>query len=479
MSLAQRAAKSVLYIGVVHYASFFVSSLVNIALARLLLPEHFGTVGLAGSIFAFFKLMKELGFNQALRHKPDNIPEASAVHRSLQTILGGVICFVALAASPAVWRVYGGIVAQIFLIFAFLDLLRSVMSTDSQLLEKELMYKQTCILSMVNLLVTSSVSLGLAFLGFGVWSLVVGTAVNTIVWFAGIWHISPFRPGFSLDKEMVKWFFRFGPYWHWMLGALASTIVLQFDDLLVGSIVGAVALGFYTKAYAFARLPTSMITWVVTAPAFSIYSKLQNDRPKLSHAFCLLLSTTLRFSVPLSLGLVISAPEWIPLILGEKWLPMLSMFQLLVVYSLLRPILDDTGALFTAVGRPRIINNILLVQAGWVFLTCPPMVYLFGANGAAISVDIALLIGVMLAYRRLRGYVDIPYGETFLPPAIAAALAIAAISILSWCVPIPNMVIKFVVKLGLIGTVYLIVLLALEGRHLVIRGKHIYGLIRG
>jgi O-antigen/teichoic acid export membrane protein len=118
------------------------------------------------------------------------------------------------------------------------------------------------------------------------------------------------------------------------------------------------------------------------------------------------------------------APEFIRLVLGVKWLPMLSPFRLMLVYTLLDPIKMTVANLFTAVGQPERVVTARSVQltvlAGGLFILGPP----FGITGVALAVDIMLGAGIGLLLWFSRIHVDFSLKRLFSAPALALLLAI-------------------------------------------------------
>jgi len=97
--------------------------------------------------------------------------------------------------------------------------------------------------------------------------------------------------------------------------------------------------------------------------------------------------------------------------------------QLLGIYTLLSPMFDDCGALLTAVGKPKIINNVQMVQAAWVLVTGPPAVHFWGMEGASLWVGIAMALGVVVVYRYVGHVVDVGFGRMFTKPVVSAVIA--------------------------------------------------------
>jgi lipopolysaccharide exporter len=123
--------------------------------------------------------------------------------------------------------------------------------------------------------------------------------------------------------------------------------------------------------------------------------------------------------------LALVAPEFIHLVIGDKWLPMLQAFRLMLVFTMLDPIKVTVADLFVAVGRPELVVRARLVQlavliAG-LFLLGP----LLGISGVALAVNLMLIIGIAMLLWQARTYVDISLVRLFAVPGLALALGLA------------------------------------------------------
>ena len=158
---------------------------------------------------------------------------------------------------------------------------------------------------------------------------------------------------------------------------------------------------------------------------------------------------------------------------------MVPMIRLLLVYASLRPIFDNTGELFTALGKPRIAGWILMAQAAAVLVICPPLTYFWGAQGAAVAVGMVMAVGVVLAYRQIPQYVNISFATVFAPPLASAVLGAVAVWTANQLAAVEGNVLRFLYQ----GFVFVIafgaVLAVLQGRRLYREGKRFFLLLKG
>src|SRR3989344_914640 len=431
MSVGRSALKSTLFVAANSYFNMGVNFVTGVTLARILLPEHFGVVALASFFLGLFGRVREFGLDLALVHKQEDLDKTLSTHFFLQILLALVNFILILVALPLLSRYYSSETILVLLIIGSFVVLKAASATQRVYLEKELLFKYTSVFDMASLLISSIISVVAAVKGFGLWSLVLGNTSYTFFNFLFLWILRPWKLRFDFDKKIAIWFFKFGSFlW---IGGITTFIILQYNDFLVGTFLGITILGYYSRAFNYSQIPTNLVTSVVSRVAFPTYAKLQSDKIKLQTTFSLVLRNIVRFSAPISLILVLTAADFIEFLIGPKWLPMVPIFQILIVYSLLRPIFDDTGSFLAAIGKPNLVAKYLTAMSIIFLIISPLLMNTFGVAGSAISLGIILLLGVFLAYYYASKFIKIDFPKIFGPVILATLLsAIVYFLIKAW-----------------------------------------------
>ncbi len=425
MTGSRGAVRQTAWVAAGAYAKMLISFAANVALMRLIAPEHFGVLAMAMFFLTLGRKLLGFGFNHALIHRQENLDRYAPTHLALHVVTALAIIAAALCAYPFIKNHYDPPTAGALIALAVFGAVECAGHTPRILLEKQINFTPLVKLDLVNVVVSNAIGIALALCGLGWWALVARQAAAWIIQSAGAWRLLPDMPGWKPSMKSGRWYMRFGkPMW---VAGIATLIALQFDDFLVGSLDSATALGYYARAYALAVLPTAMITHIVTRVAFPLYAARQHDRERLSRAFGQVLRFIVNTTTPMAILMALAATEIIPLLFGDRWLPMIPLFRLLLIYTCLRPVYDDCGQLFTAVGKPQESSRILVYQAVFVIATCPPLTWFFGAGGAAVSVGLAMLLGVVRAYQRALSYVNLDLRQSFIPPALGGAVAAAGV----------------------------------------------------
>jgi O-antigen/teichoic acid export membrane protein len=203
--------------------------------------------------------------------------------------------------------------------------------------------------------------------------------------------------------------------------ALLATLN-RVDDLWTGTFLGNTALGFYSRAYAFATYQRRILASSVNAVSGGTYAELADKRRQLSQAFFRTNAFLVRSGFLLGGLLALVAPEFIRLLLGPKWLPMLTAFRLMLVFTLLDPIKVTVANLFVAVGRPEKIVRARAVQLGVMVAGLFALGPSLGIAGVALAVDAMLVVGIAILLWHSREYVDFSAWTLFAAPVAALAL---------------------------------------------------------
>ena len=410
------------------YAGRLVNWVAVIVLTRALAPEDFGHVALAASLLALVVSLRNFGLHNALLHKYERVDELAPTHFALNS---GLSALGALAAvGLAVFFVdghYGRGVAMALAVFAAFDLLRATAQTAETQLRRDLEFGVLAGSHALALIAAALAGIGAAWLGAGIWALILSHSTYGIA-YAGLYcallwrRRSPLRLRLSgLDRAEARFMLRYGG-WIW-LGAMLQTLLLHFDRLVVGNLLDARALGFYDRAHVFAQLPTGALTHALTGVMFAVFARYQHDREQLGGAFRRTLRLVLRASVPFSVVLAIEIPLITRLLLGESWLPLASLLRWLLLYSLCRPLLETVQALLRSIGDTRGFAAFAAVQAGVLVVAAPLLTSSLGVEGTALSMNLAALVGTVLALRRSGRYAEVPWMRSFAPPLLAAAAA--------------------------------------------------------
>lgn len=407
--------------------------LAMLVLVRLLEPEAFGLVALA---WVFLTVLHELeggGITAALIYRRDRIEEASASAFVFSVAASVALFGASFVAAPLIARAFHATeLTDIVRVMALLLLFRGLGTVPAALVERRIDYRSRAKCEFTGALAQAGVSVGLAATGAGVWSLVIGQLVGAAVQTALFWIFVPWWPKLRLASlSEVRDLFRYGRF-------VGATNVLNLanntlDNVFIGRLLGAGALGLYTVAFRIADFPNSVIGHVVGRVMFPVYSQLRGDVHRLRGAYLQNLQRTAFFALPLSVGVAIAAEPVVLGLLGERWEAAVTPLRILAVFGLVKTLFAPSGEVFKGIGKPQIGLAFGAAQTALLVGALALLAPRYGLTGAAWAMLVAVAVGggaKLVASLVAVGATPGEIARAFAPPFVCSALVGVAVALL-------------------------------------------------
>ena len=178
-------------------------------------------------------------------------------------------------------------------------------SVHTNWLVRDLDYRRKLVPELGGALLKGAISIGMAFMGYGVWSLVFGQIAGALASVILVWIILPWRPRLTFDRNIAGSLMKFGA--SVTVVDIITQITDNLDYVIVGRMFGLVPLSIYTLAY---RLPEMLLIgnlWVMGGVIFPAFSSIQDQPDKLRQGFLASVRLVELIAVPICLGLLIAA----------------------------------------------------------------------------------------------------------------------------------------------------------------------------
>ncbi len=461
MSLAQRSVRSAGYTIAASGIEAVVQFVRMIVLARLLTPEQFGIYAYANAIIIATRALPGFGMGAALIHRSPYSEDENIyrVHFTL-SVLFNALWVVGFGLS-SLWFLEPQ-TRPVFLSLLLATTLVNLSGTPDAILRRKVDFRRTSWIGIVNTLLGSTAAVWLAWRGAGVWSLVATDITTALVTIGGFYLIRPvWKPRFGWKRETVGYLLDFGR--RNVLSILLLQALDRVDDLWTGTMLGNTALGFYSRAYTFATYPRKIIASPINQVATGTYAALKGQPRRLSQAFFRVNAFLVRTGFFFAGLLFLLIPEFIHYVIGDKWLPMMVTFRLMLIYTLLDPIKITVGNVFLAMGEPEKIVRArawqMVVFLTGLFILGP----LWDINGVALAADIMLFFGLGLLFREVRVHVQFSLRTLFGVPLFALSAGLGLAMALHLAMPDQTAAwLQATLKGSVFSLVYLLVLLSLE-----------------
>ena len=436
----------------------------TVILARLLAPEDFGLFGIALLALSMLETFSETGFNAAIIQKKGDVKPYLDTAWTVQVIRGFLLAILLLVIAPYVAMFFGEPgAASLVRALALVTVLRGLVNSGVLYFRKELEFHKEFIYMFSGTLTDLGVAILAALILRNAWALIWGLLAGQFVRIVVSYLVHPYRPRPQLRRDKARELYTFG---RWIFASSILVFLLNHgDDIFLGKLLGATALGLYQMAYRLSNLPATEITHVISQVTFPAYSKLQDRLPQLRQAYLQTLQVTAFLSFPITGAIIFFAPDFTRIFLGDQWMPMVPAMQILAVWGLSRSIAATTGPLFSGMGVPRISTWLQLIKLILMGVFIYPFTVLWGISGTAIAVAISALIVdpicIYVATKILRSRVLCTM-RVFLTPVAGSMTMLLSMTLLSHLSTKVLTLGDFLGHVVLGGVVYIVTIIMLD-----------------
>jgi len=336
-TLKEKTAKGLLWGGISNGTVLVISQLFGLFLARTLDIKDYGLMAMLQIFSAIANTIIDSGFAAALINKKNAKHEDYNAVFWFTILLSLFIYAILFFAAPWIAQFYGkpelvSLSRVIFLSFLF----GGAANTSHTILMKQLKVKERARIDIFSVLLSGSIGLLMALNGFGYWALAAQTllyvSVNSVFKFI----ITPWKPTLKMDFSPIKEMFSFS------IKLFLTNIIVQVNKnvftMISGRLFGAEQLGLYSQGEKWMSMASNTLTGMVNAVTHPVLVHVRDERKRLLNVFRKMLRFAAFVSFPVMLGIAFIAEEFIPLALGEKWLPSVPFLQMLCVVGAVWPI---------------------------------------------------------------------------------------------------------------------------------------------
>ncbi len=309
---------------------------ITVVLARLLVPEDFGTIALLALFLGIAEIFVNAGFSSALIQAQDATHVDESTVFWFNFIAGIMITALLFLLAPWIADFFAlPILTPLTMLMACNVLISALGSIHSTLLIKKLDFKTPMKIGIASTLLSAAVAIVLAAYGLGVWALAAKAVVGTVTTTSLLWYFSPWRPALVFSRISFEKLFAFSG---WLFASsLLDTVYQKGYTLLIGKFYGTYDLGIYHRADNTQRLPASVLSRLLSRVAFPIFSSVNKDPERLRRGVRMCVRAMMFIVAPSMLGLAAVAENFVHVVFGAQWLPAVPILQVLCVAGLLYP----------------------------------------------------------------------------------------------------------------------------------------------
>jgi len=448
-SLAGRSAKGLLWTVSGQWGSQSLRLVTTIVLARLLTPDDYGLMAMVWAITGFVSTVGSLGLSEAVLQRRHLTHEQTSALFWLNVCLGLVLTLLVAAGAPLIAAFYGrSELVQITWALSVTFFLGGLMVQHHALMLRRLNFRAVAVRAFVSTVVTTVVSIGVAFTGVGYWALVAGSLAGSVSSVIMAWRAVDWRPSFPRRAAGVRELISFG-------GGISTFRILDYaaknvDNILIGRFLGTAQLGLYTRAYGLLTLPLSQIHNPVANVVRPMMAALWPEPERYRRFYLTALQGLCYLVMPLVVVMAVLATPVVGVLLGEQWLESAEVFRWLAVAGLLQTVGYTNGWLYATSGRA-------WAMARWALISRPVIIAAFviglpwGITGVAIGYAASQLVLTPLGIARAGRGTPVSLPDVLgvcARPAVVAALAGTTAGLLVFAVGDQGSVVRLLVQGG-------------------------------
>jgi len=353
----------------------FVSLVVSVVLARILLPEDYSVVSIVSIFFVFCNVFISGGLNTALIQKKDSdiIDYSTVLFVSLGMafVLYGVMFFVA----PYIALLYHNpMLISVIRVMSLMLFVTAYKGVVCALVSSSLKFKNFFISTLVGTVISAFVGIAMAMKGYGAWALVAQQMTNAFVDSLILTITTKIRFKIVISFSRLKSLFSYG--WKIFVASVISVIYSEIRPLIVGIRFSPVDLAYYNKGKSFPELFNSSLSDSISAVLFPVMSKFQDSREDMLSVTRRYMKTSSYIIFPVMVGFFAVSDNFIRVVLTEKWLFASPYIKIFCVTSMFNIIQTGNLQVIRASGRSDLILKLEIIKKSIYFIVIALFVFL-------------------------------------------------------------------------------------------------------
>lgn len=405
-NLKQKAVSGMIWTALQRYSTMIIQFISGIILARLLTPYDYGCIGMLMIFVVVAEAFIDGGFGSALIQKKYPTQEDYSTiffwNLGMAVFLYTILYF----SAPAIARFYRipllcdvlRVQGTILFIYAFNIVQRNQ-------LRKKLKFKVLSIVTITTSIISLTITILMAYHGYGVWSLVTQNILIALIPALVFWFYIKWRPQLIFSWKSFKELFSFGLYM--FLTHLINQFSHQIRGLFIGKLYNSTTMGLYSKALGTEKMASHSISQILNQVTYPLYAEVQDDRSRLNNMIKRITVIVAYLTFPMMLILILIAKPLFILLYSERWIESIPFFQIICLGGLGVCMQSVNLQVISAIGKSKVMFKWAVFKQTIGLILIIGGLFLFGMSGllwgAVAHSWICTLINMMLVSKYI-GY---------------------------------------------------------------------------
>lgn len=325
--------------------------LVTSVLAHFIPPEEFGLFAIASIVIGAVSLFAQVGIGPTVVQRKE-LTSATISNAYTLSILLGFIGYIFIWLTAPLFETFfkqEG-VTQLIRMVGLLLVLSGYSSVATAILQRELLFRKISLINIASYVIGYGViGCGLAVLRGDVWAIVLSSISQNLIILLLLLFTSPRLPKFSFQRDEQKSLLTYSA--GVSFAQIFSALPQYIDNAIIGRFLGKAALGLYQMSFQIMDLPRRFLGIVIDQVLFVVMSRIQDDKDKMRLAYLQTLRVANLLFISITVVMIISAPELVKVILGDKWTGAVLPLQIMLSQVPLRVTVRMADSISTATGK--------------------------------------------------------------------------------------------------------------------------------
>lgn len=314
-----------------------VTFIVGLVLARLLSPDEYGLIGICLIFTTVLNGIVDSGFSNALIRKKDVTDEDYNTMFTTNMAISIVLYVLLFISAPFVSDFFHRVELTALVRVTGLVLFCNALSiTQVTILAKKIDFKTKTKASLVSAVVSGVMGIVMAFMGFGVWSLVAQQLSRQLLYTLCLWVLNKWWPKFTFYKDSFKYMWGFG--WKLLASGILNNVWNQLYQVVIGRCYTSSTLGHYTRANEYASIFSSNLTLIVQRVSYPVLAEIQDDKERMVQGYRKVIKITMFVTAVCMISLGAVSEPLIYTLIGTKWQEAATYLPLICISMSLYPL---------------------------------------------------------------------------------------------------------------------------------------------
>lgn len=360
-SLKDKTIKGTMWSAADAFLGQGVTFLVGIVLARMLSPDEYGLIGICLIFVNVLNGMVDSGFSNALIRKKEiedvDYNTMFITNMAISTLLYALLFICAPIISDFFSRTE---LTELIRVVGLLMFANALSITQVTILTKRIDFKTKTKASLVSAIASGIIGIAMAFVGFGVWSLVGQMLSRQIIYTVSLWILNKWWPSFTFSSKSFHYMWGFG--WKLLLSGLLNNIWNQLYQVVVGKCYNPATLGQFTRSHEYANVFSSNLTSIIQRVSYPVLSELQDDPQRMVDGYRRVIKMTMFITSISMISLGAVSEPLIYCMIGPQWHEAATYLPLICISMSFYPLHSINLNMLQVLGRSDIFLYLEIIK---------------------------------------------------------------------------------------------------------------------